>query len=102
MLETKSAESSRGCWPQMIARHVQRVDAAIGELRGWAGLRGIVAPPDARIVRVRRVGVEAVRELRLDKAHPAEVAACDHGAHVTNQRIAAVAVIDCEERAPCA
>ena len=82
-----------------IARHVQRVDAAIGELRRRAGLRGIVAPAHARIVGVGGVGVEAVREFRLDEPDLAEIAARDHRPHVADQRIAGIAVVDRERNA---
>ncbi len=80
------------------ACHVQRVDAAIGELRRDAGLCRIVAPAHARIVGIRRVGMEAVREFGLDEADLAQIAARHHGPHVAHQRIARIAVIDGADR----
>ena len=82
-----------------ITRHVQRVDAAIRELRGNARECGIVAPAHARIVGVGCIGVEAMREFGLDQPDFAEIPAGDHRAHVPDQRITAVAVVDRAEDA---
>ncbi len=82
-----------------VACHMQRVDAAIGELRGYAGLRRIVAPAHARIVGVSRVGMKPVGEFGLDETDPAKIAARHHGPHVPHQGITGITVIDGADRA---
>ena len=90
----KSAESRVDLLPADEARHVQRVDAAVGELRRDAGLRRVIAPADARVVGVGGVGVVAMGEFGHDQPDRAEIAARHHRPHVAHQRIAGVAVVD--------
>jgi hypothetical protein len=49
------------------ARHVQRVDAAIGELRRDTGLGRIIAPAHPRIVGIARIGVVAMGKSALTR-----------------------------------
>ena len=69
------------------------MDAAIGELGRNPGLCGVIAPAHARIVGTGGIGMVAMGELGHDKADAAKVAARHHGAHVTHQRIAGIAVV---------
>jgi hypothetical protein len=52
------------------AGHVQRVDAAIGELPRNARHRGIIAPAHARVVGIGRIAVVAVAEVPSPPAAP--------------------------------
>ena len=76
--------------PHDEGREVQRMDAAVSENPGNAGLSGHEAPTGEV---VGGVGEEAVGELRVDEPNPPEVAARDHGPHLADHRIARVDVV---------
>ena len=64
---------------------MQRVDAAIGELRADPRLCRIIAPADAGVVGVGGVGVVAVGEFGIYEPHAADVTARDHRLHVPDE-----------------
>ena len=67
MAETKSADKLHCILAGHVTRHMQGVDAAIGELAGDPGLCGIIAPAHARIVGIGGIGMKAVREFDDDE-----------------------------------
>ena len=73
---------------------MQRVEARVRQHGTHAGLFRVVAPAHPGIVRVGRVGVRPVRELRYDDADAAEIPRGDHGARLPHHGISRVPVID--------
>ena len=62
------------------------MNAGIGELGGRAHLGRIVAPPDPRVVGLRRVGMVAVAELGDHHPHRTQVAGRPRAAHVVERK----------------
>ena len=72
---------------------MQRVNAAIGELRRHARLCRIIAPAHARVVGVSGVGVVAVGKFGHNQPHLANIASRHHGTHMAHKGIARVAIV---------
>ena len=64
---------------------MQRMNAAVCELGGNAGLRRIVAPSHPRIVGVCCIGVVPVREFGDDESDFSQLATRNHRAHMPDQ-----------------
>src|ERR1700690_2360104 len=70
------------------------MDSAIRQNRRRARKLRIISPADSRIIRVRGVCVMAMSKLGHNHTDLAEIAACDHRARMTCERIPGVAVIN--------
>ena len=70
------------------------VNTAIGKLCRDTCLQRIIAPAHAWIVGICGIGMMTVGEFGIDNANSAEITTRNHRAHMPNQRIARVTVIN--------
>src|SRR5262249_42097390 len=68
-------------------RQVKGMNSTVGEYRGHARDRWVIAPAHARVIGCGRVGVMSMRKLRPHNTDPTEIAAGNHRARVAYQRV---------------
>mmetsp|Transcript_7399 Transcript_7399/g.12464 ORF Transcript_7399/g.12464 Transcript_7399/m.12464 type:complete len:348 (-) Transcript_7399:1816-2859(-) len=73
--------------------HVQRMNTAIGKLPRHTRHRRIIAPADTRIVRIGRIAVMSVAEVRDHQPDLAQFACTYHRTRLPNHGIGGIAVV---------